>query len=218
MDKEIIKKILQENGYEIVLGKPYKNIGYCLKVKQGSSVICYNSDKIASFGNLKVPLETLLKKHQNVWKGNDKVFIVYGHDEKAKNELAQMISDWGLKPLMIDNLPTGGRTIIEQLEHYIPKCNFGIVLATPDDIGYTEGKPKEAKKRARQNVVLELGMLYSKLGRKRVAVVVKDDDLFEKPSDIDGILYFEYKNHVTEVGDKIAKELMNNGYKLSDNE
>jgi hypothetical protein len=42
------------------------------------------------------------------------------------------------------------------------KSAFGIVLATPDDMGYlrTE-RPEEAKPRARQNVVMEMGMLLA---------------------------------------------------------
>ena len=214
MDKEFVKSILQQNGYEVILDKPYKKVGYRLKVKQGSSVICFNSGKIAVFGKLKTPLESLLNEHMIEMRANDKVFIVYGHDEKAKTELEQMVFGWGLIPLMINQLPTEGRTIIEQLEHYIPQCNFGIVLATPDDIGYDKSKPEEQKKRARQNVVLELGMLYSKLGRKRVAVIIKKDDSFEKPSDIDGVMYFVFKENVNEVESGIRKELKNNGYKI----
>jgi predicted nucleotide-binding protein len=39
---------------------------------------------------------------------------------------------------------------------------FGVVLATPDDEGNAIGKSDERKHRARQNVVLELGLLLAK--------------------------------------------------------
>lgn len=134
----------------------------------------------------------------------------------SKSELIYMIKSWGCEPLFIDNLPTEGRTIIEQLEHYIPKAAYGIVLATPDDMGYEKRKKDLLCYRARQNVVLELGMLYSSLGRKNVAVVMKKtkDYQFEKPSDIEGVLYLMYKNHVYEIEDRIKKELLKVGYNV----
>lgn len=212
MDKNKIKQILESNGYKVVLDKPYKNQGHRLKVEQGTAVICFNSDKIVVRGNLKAPIELLLEKHKNEYFPNNKVFIAYGHDEEARSDLEKMLKAWNLKPLLLDNLPIEGRTIIEQLEHYIPQCNFAIVLATPDDIGYPKNKPKELRLRARQNVVLELGLLYSKLGRKRVAVILKEDENFERPSDIDGVLYYSYRDSVIETEKKIKKELEHNGY------
>jgi predicted nucleotide-binding protein len=56
-------------------------------------------------------------------------------------------------------------TIIESLEKKIGKqgeARFGIVLLTPDDVGYAKRDgEKEANARPRQNVVLEMGMLLS---------------------------------------------------------
>lgn len=215
MDKNIIKSILEENGYEVVLEKPYKKNCYRLKVKQGSSVFCNNNGSVYVKGKLKRPLEKLLKDRKQEWEYNDKVFVVYGHDETAKMELVELLNEWGITPLYIDNLPTEGRTIIEQLEHYIPQANYGIVLATPDDIGYDKEK-KIKKLRARQNVILELGMLYSKLGRKKVTVIIKKEKDFERPSDIDGVLYKSYKDSVKELSESLRKELRKCGYKISE--
>lgn len=212
MNKNIIKNILIENGYEVVLDKPYKNIGYRLKTKQGSAVFCINSGSVYAKGKLKEPLEILLNNKKEEWEFNDNVFVVYGHDVSAKAELIEMLRQWELNPLYLDSLPTEGRTIIEQLEQYIPQANYGIVLATPDDTVCYDGE--QMKLRARQNVVLELGMLYSRLGRKKVAIVIKEDERFERPSDIDGVLYFQYKNSVNEVAEKIRKELKKCGYNI----
>ncbi len=65
------------------------------------------------------------------------------------------------------------------------------MLLTPDDEGHPRDRPGEKKFRARQNVVLELGMVLAKLGRRRVAVLVKGSDL-ERPSDIDGLIYLQF--------------------------
>jgi predicted nucleotide-binding protein len=60
-----------------------------------------------------------------------------------------------------------------------------VVLLTPDDMG---GKfASDLKARARQNVVLELGYFWGKLGRSRVCVLYKEG--FELPSDLGGLMY-----------------------------
>ena len=145
---------------------------------------------------------------------NNRVFIVYGRDLDSRNDLVRMLQSWNVEALAIDSLPVQGRTVIEQLEHYIPQTNFGIILATPDDIGYLAGCESEAKYRARQNVVLELGMLLSKLGRSRIAIVLKKCDSFERPSDIEGILYLQFDKNITEIGTRLKRELNANGYTI----
>lgn len=63
---------------------------------------------------------------------------------------------------------------------------------TPDDEGYPKDKPEEKKYRARQNVILELGMVAGKLGRKQVAVFHKGE--LEIPSDIRDLIYIPLEN------------------------
>jgi predicted nucleotide-binding protein len=109
-----------------------------------------------------------------------KVFVVYGHDERAKTELEAMLRRWGLDPLILDQLTSGGQTIIEKLEKARGEANFAVVLATPDDEGHRRDHPEEKAYRARQNVVLELGMMLAVLGRSRVAVVLKTDVTMER--------------------------------------
>lgn len=41
----------------------------------------------------------------------------------------------------------------------------------------------------RQNVVFELGLLLPKLGRFRVAILLKRQDQMERPSDVQGLIY-----------------------------
>ena len=48
-------------------------------------------------------------------RGNNKVFVVYGHDEPARTQLEAMLRRWGMEPLILDQLPSEGQTIIEKL-------------------------------------------------------------------------------------------------------
>lgn len=91
-----------------------------------------------------------------------------------------------MEPVIIDQLVSSGQTIIEKLEEHTGGVNFGIVLATPDDIGYVKGREEEKKFRARQNVVLELGMLLARIGRSKVAILLSQAEEMERPSDIEG--------------------------------
>lgn len=84
---------------------------------------------------------------------------------------------------------------------------FAVVLATPDDEGYRKDRPDEKTNRARQNVVLELGMLLTKLGREKVAILLKDQETMERPSDIQGLIYIAFKENLRlEAGTLLAKK------------
>ena len=147
----------------------------------------------------------------------EKIFVVHGHDEKARMELQLALLHLGLEPFVLANTSGGGLTIIEALEKEIgPDANrirFGIVLLTPDDMGYSKAKgPKTIKPRARQNVVLEMGMLMSAIGRQNVALLMKG--CVEIPSDADGILRIEFETKVQETIIKLCDHLIQAGFKL----
>jgi len=113
-------------------------------------------------------------------------FMVHGHDEAAKHEVARFIEQLGLRPIILHEKPDRVRTIIEKVEQH-SDVGFAVVLLTPDDIGYPKDKPSEAKSRACQNVVLELGYFIGLLGRARVCALLKSD--IEIPNDFAGVLY-----------------------------
>lgn len=145
-----------------------------------------------------------------------KVFVVYGHDTNARNELEAMLRRWWLEPLILDQLPSEGQTIIEKLEKYTAEVKFGVVLATPDDEGHRANHDDEKAFRARQNVVLELGMMLAILGRKNVAILMKQQDNMERPSDIQGLIYIPFKDNLQkDAGPLLAKEMTAQGYPIS---
>jgi predicted nucleotide-binding protein len=113
------------------------------------------------------------------------VFIVHGHDELAKLDMSKFIYSLGLVPIILHMQASSSRTIIEKIEYY-SNVGFGVVLYTPCDIGHKAGD-LVSRHRARQNVVFEHGFLIGKLGRPRVAAIVKGD--LETPNDISGMVY-----------------------------
>jgi len=137
------------------------------------------------------------------------VFIVHGHDEIAKMEIASFVTGLGLEPIILHMQASSGRTIIEKIEHY-SNVGFGIVLYTPCDVGSKLGA-LEGSYRARQNVVFEHGYLIGKLTRSRVSAVVKGQ--VETPNDISGVVYVSmdpqgnWKN-------ELKKEMRSVGYQV----
>ncbi|WP_338754862.1 nucleotide-binding protein [Bacillus sp. FJAT-52991] len=116
----------------------------------------------------------------------NKVFIVHGHDNEAKETVARFIEKIGLEAIILHEQASAGRTIIEKIEAH-SEVDFAIVLLTPDDVGAAKDKKDNLQPRARQNVILELGYFMAKLGRGKVAALHKGNT--DIPSDYQGVLY-----------------------------
>lgn len=139
-----------------------------------------------------------------------KVFIVHGHDDLAKTEVARFIEKLGLEAVILHERPNLGATIIEKIERETD-VGFGIVLYTPCDVGNSREKSNELNVRARQNVIFEHGYLVSKLRREKVVALVKGS--VEKPSDIDGVVY-EEMDSAGAWQYKIVREMQAVGYDI----
>lgn len=120
-------------------------------------------------------------------KNSQKVFIVHGHDERAKVAVARFVEKLALDAVILDEQPSEGLTIIEKFEKHAGRADFAIVLITPDDVGASIEKKNDLKLRARQNVIFELGYFFHALGRRGVCALYKEG--VELPSDIYGVIY-----------------------------
>ena len=123
--------------------------------------------------------------------GNE-VFIVHGHDDEAKVTVARFVENLGIEATILHEQANRGQTIPEKFEEHASEAGFAIILLTPDDVGASKDERDNLKPRARQNVVLELGYFWGRLGRERVCVLYKEE--VELPSDMQGILYVPMDN------------------------
>ncbi len=114
------------------------------------------------------------------------VFVVHGHNELIREQVARTINEeGGRKAVILHEQANRGQTLIEKFERHASEAGWAVILLTADDVGGVS--EHELHPRARQNVVLEMGFFYGRLGREHVAVLYEDG--VELPSDTDGIAY-----------------------------
>lgn len=138
-----------------------------------------------------------------------KSFIVHGHDSQSVAELSLYLQNtlgFG-EPLVLRNLPNLGRTIIEKFEEASYQADLVFVLLTPDDAMCSGHEDNEMKRRARQNVIFEMGYFFARMQRKRGRVLLLHKGDIEVPSDIAGIIYIDITAGTVSAGEHIRREL-----------
>jgi predicted nucleotide-binding protein len=167
-------------------------------------------DLIKSENSVPVVVKIIDTPTDNIF--NTDVFIVHGHNNEIKINVARTLEKLGLNPIILHEQPNSGKTIVEKFEAN-SDVGFAIILLTDDDFG-TFKKGENVNPRARQNVILELGYFIGKLGRSRVCPLYTKG--VELPSDLYGLLYIEIDN--SEYWKfSMAKELKAAGYDIDIN-
>lgn len=219
MNLDQVRKSLNDAGIIIPQEKRNSNNdGFRIECENGAIVNIYDTGTVNVQGKNTTAIKVALGLESQVQTGTTraltapmkpKIFVVYGHDRNAINELEAMLRRWELEPMILDALPSAGATVIEKLENYCQEnsVSFAVVLATPDDVGYPKEDEGRKRPRTRQNVVLELGMVLGKLGRKKVAILRPPKEQMEAPSDIDGLLYLEYTTSISDCRAGLAREI-----------
>ena len=144
----------------------------------------------------------------------DKVFIAHGHDEGLREGVARYVQNLiGSSPIILQERTDRGRSLIEKFEQESTAASYAIIIAAPDDVGYSvvDG-PEHAKPRARENVWFELGFFAGKIRRERTCVLYRGN--VQIPSDLGGIAYIPAENPETWKV-RVARELRGAGFKLS---
>lgn len=136
-------------------------------------------------------------------------FIVHGHDDEAKLDLKNYLQNTlhFREPIILHEQPNGGRTIIEKLEDYALISSIVFVLLTPDDRPAEVEGANTQKRRARQNVIFEMGYFLGILGRRSGRVLLLHRGPLEIPSDLCGIIYIDIADGIEAAGEKIRREI-----------
>jgi CheY-like chemotaxis protein len=138
-----------------------------------------------------------------------RVFIVHGHDDNAKFEVKNYLQNvlHLPEPIILHEKPNMGRTLIEKFEELSACTELAFVILTPDDKPANATDGDSEKRRARQNVILELGFFLGKLGRHSGRVFLLHRGPVELPSDLSGVVYIDISNGVEAAGEQIRREI-----------
>jgi len=139
------------------------------------------------------------------------VFIVHGQDEAAKYSVKNFLQNvLNLpEPVILHEQPNQGRTVIEKFEDLAGSADIVFVIMTPDDRTASASDTDSTKRRARQNVILELGYFLGLIGRRSGRIFLLYKGNLELPSDIAGLIYLNINNGIEAVGEQIRRELLN---------
>ena len=132
-----------------------------------------------------------------------KIFLSYGSDELSALKVREFLEIVGCEVIILKNEPMMGITIFEKFEKILSNVSLAVVILSPDD------ETLDNKLRARQNVIFELGMLMSKLGRNRILILSKSN--IEYPSDIMGSIYINYGDDIESSFENLRRELKHQG-------
>jgi predicted nucleotide-binding protein len=156
---------------------------------------------------------------------NGRVFVVHGHEHGVRDKVVSYLGALGLTPVVMQEEPNSGRTMIEKFEQ-LAVTGYAVVILTPDDVGAAKSAVNAAQEhgvaasdvlqqRARQNVILELGYFMGRIGRENVCALLVGD--VEQPSDFKGIGYIGFDDAD---GWKLAlrRELAAAGYGVAESE
>ncbi len=191
---EIFKKV-----NTIHFEQDYMNLGILFTTKINSFV-----------KQLEIKAERLEEKRkviQYMQPHDRKIFIVHGHDYENLFELQNLLKDqFHLNPIVLNQESDSGKTIIEKFEHYAKDCAFAFVMVTPDDA--VENKRRQYFQ-GRPNVLFELGWFAGRFGRNKVRIIRQKETAL--PSDLNGIISFDFKENLSEIYEKIHKDLIHNG-------
>ena len=152
-----------------------------------------------TWDSLAGPPERVIEVIKQEIAGLPRLMIVHGRSTD-RVVLEKILHSQGVKdPIVLRERFKVGETIPERFEREALQADGAVVLFTPDDEAASlidqDGEPVNAielrrRVRARQNVSLEYGWFWGRLGRDRVLLLIKGE--LELPSDLAGLYYHSY--------------------------
>lgn len=154
--------------------------------------------------------------HADAIATSNRVFIVHGRDEGAKQEVARFVERLKFKAVVLSEQANKGRTVLEKFLDEAADAAFAIVLLTPDDEARLRGSKDDPKPRARQNVVFEFGYFVGLLGRQNVHALLIGS--VEWPSDLAGYAYTRMEPGSNDWKLTVAREMQAAGLEVDLNQ
>jgi predicted nucleotide-binding protein with TIR-like domain len=129
------------------------------------------------------------------------VLLIHGHSPDWREVKDWMIAKKLAAPCVMLESYGEGKTLPEKFEMLADRAEAAIAFVTPDDLGGPVAGEILRNPRARQNVWIEVGWFWGRLGRRRVLLLVKGD--VELPSDLKGIDHATYSDSPLHASEKL---------------
>jgi predicted nucleotide-binding protein len=172
--------------------------------KLSNSLQTLGSSSASELGVLNGPWNTNTLSTAMALLGMDrkpKLLIIHGHGSDRYKLTEWLRASLGLTDLIIMQQEFGaGRALPEKFETMAEQADGAIAIATPDDLGGVVGSVPDSL-RARQNVWIEVGWIWGRLGRNKLALLCKGD--IEIPTDLQGMEHYRYSDSPMEVTESI---------------
>jgi predicted nucleotide-binding protein len=134
-------------------------------------------------------------------------FVAHGSDREALAQLQSMLKDLGIPYVTAVDEPHAGRPISEKVADLMKESSGGLFIFSADE--QVKNPNGDVEKRARMNVVFELGAA-SLLYPKRIVVFKEKDVVF--PTDFRDLGYIEYeRGQLAGTSLQLLKELIKLG-------
>ncbi len=128
-------------------------------------------------------------------------FIVHGGRSGVLDKLREFVEALGIKPLIVEMLPSKGMTLADKVKKYQQEADCAIILATRGGIIDT----KSGKQHPRLNVIDELSSFHEAFPEKVVVLLEKGAEL---PSNKAGLTYEPFaRQSMDRAFTAIAREL-----------
>ncbi|WP_159024771.1 TIR domain-containing protein [Streptomyces sp. CB02613] len=115
------------------------------------------------------------------------IFLVHGRDHESREAVRGFLERCTSRHVIVLDEEAGkGADILGKLLDHAQKASFAVILLTGDDRGCLAGE-SDLHPRARQNVILELGLFLGLLGRDKLTVLHEEN--VEIPGDYLGVSY-----------------------------
>jgi predicted nucleotide-binding protein len=168
-----------------------------LKSIPSPSPVVKSSEAPAIAADLARELRTPAEYEEDRASINRSVFVVHGHSEKGLVELEGFLTSINIEAVILSRQYESAQSLFQKFMSVASKAKFAVVLLSSDDYGASrrqydsDGVGERALQfRARQNVILELGFFYGRLGWENVFIIdVPPKEVFpnfERPSDLGG--------------------------------
>lgn len=129
-----------------------------------------------------------------------KAFIAHGPKSKPLEKLCRFLMTLGVQPTVIEEEPSEGRSIDQQVEIYLEQADCAIVLGTADD-----KELKDGKLYPRRNVCIEIGRFQERFPRRIIYLLEEGASL---PSDVSEKIHERFSQEsMEEAFVKVIREL-----------